>query len=82
AVALHEYVEHKAYQEILAALLEGYRTHRSFDSEAAKLIPLFLLVRSVMALGWVHQRPELGQGKYIPEMIEHACRHVRRFLDA
>jgi len=82
AVALHEYVEHKAYPEILAALLEGYRAHRSFDSEAAKLIPLFLLVRSVMALGWVHQRPELGKEKYIPEMIEHACRHVRRFLDA
>ena len=81
AVALHEYVEHKAYPEILAALLEGYREHRSFDSEAAKLIPLFLLVRSVMALGWIHQRPELGREKYIPEMIEHACRHIRHFLD-
>ena len=80
AVALHEYLEHKAYPEILASLLEGYRDHRPFDAEAEALIPLFLLVRSVMALGWIHQRPELGRDQYIPEMINDACRHARHFL--
>ena len=81
AVALHEYLEHKAYPEILAALLEGYRSHRPLDKEAEALIPLFLLVRSVMSLGWLHQRPELGREQYIPEMITNACRHTRHFLD-
>ena len=81
AVALHEYLEHEAYPEILAALLEGYRAHRSLDAAAEALIPLFLLVRSVMSLGWLHQRPELGREEYIPEMIENACRHTRYFLE-
>ena len=80
AVALHEYLQHKEFSLIVAALLDGYRNHRSFDSEAEALIPLFLLIRSLMGLGWIHQRPELGREKYIPKMIENACRHTEHFL--
>ena len=80
AVALNGHSGRKEFPAIVAALLKGYRSHRAFDAEAEALLPMFLLIRTLVLLGWIHQRPELGREKHIPRMIENACHHIERFL--
>ena len=42
------------------ALIRGYRSRRELADEDLALLPLFLLMRNLMVIGWVEQRPELG----------------------
>ncbi len=43
-----------------AAVIRGYRSRRTLADEDLALLPLFLLMRNLMVIGWVEQRPELG----------------------
>ena len=80
ATALHEYSGHKEYSAIVSALLKGYRNHRALDAEAEASLPMFLLIRTLVGLGWIHQRPELGREQHIPSKIEKACHHIEQFF--
>lgn len=82
AVALHSYRDHPKFEMIVKAFFNGYRKDRALDAESIALLPLFLLVRTLLNLSWIQQRPELGQERKIPAMIEEACKEVDRFLAA
>lgn len=82
AVALHSYRDHPKFEMIVKAFFNGYRKDRALDAESIALLPLFLLVRTLVNLSWIQQRPELGQEREIPAMIEEACKEVDRFLAA
>ena len=71
AVALHRYQSHPRFKALLDALLLGYRRRRPFAAEATRLLPLFLLVRSLASIGWSAARPEIPCGK------EHTLRLMR-----
>ena len=56
AVALHEFTQHARFDQLRAAFLAGYRQHRSLAEEDVALLPLFLLIRCMVEIGWFDSR--------------------------
>ena len=81
AVALRHYRAEPTFELIRDAVLRGYRSLRQLSNEAAGLIPTFILIRRLASIGWVMQRPELGQGLKRAE-VDELCRDLRSFLAA
>jgi Ser/Thr protein kinase RdoA (MazF antagonist) len=79
AVALYSYEGEPYYDTLRDALLTGYRDIRPFAAEDADLLPLFLLLRRLVILGWIWDRPELGYRDHLPEQIDAACSRVEAF---
>ncbi len=69
AVAIYHYQDSDNFPTIQAAIIEGYRKKRELTVEDVELLPVFLLLRNVAILGWVHGRPELDHGDRIPSIV-------------
>ena len=61
-----------------AGLLRGYRSGRPSCGHVLRQVPLFLLVRSLMLLRWMQDRPEAGYADDIPKFIDIALDQARR----
>ncbi|MEJ0015860.1 MAG: phosphotransferase [Acetobacteraceae bacterium] len=59
AVALVTHQEHPGFGVFRDACIAGYRSVRAIEDEALALVPMFLLIRGMVQMGWYHQRPEL-----------------------
>jgi Ser/Thr protein kinase RdoA (MazF antagonist) len=59
AVALVAHMGHRHFTAFQAATIAGYRSVRPIRDEDLALLPMFLLARRLVQLGWLHQRPEL-----------------------
>lgn len=81
AVALYEYRYRVNFTALRDALVRGYRNVRSLAQEVVDLLPVFFLIRSLVNLGWVNDRPELRYADWIPAQVHIACREARGFLD-
>jgi Ser/Thr protein kinase RdoA (MazF antagonist) len=68
AVSLGAYEARADFADLQAALLRGYRTRRALSAEAEALLPMFLLVRRLAVIGWLHQRPEIDPGPRLAEL--------------
>ena len=79
AVALFSYMEEPWFDAITEALLAGYRSVRGFDERALELLPLFLLIRALVMIGWIWDRPELGYHKRLARLIDDACERAEAF---
>jgi Ser/Thr protein kinase RdoA (MazF antagonist) len=62
------------------ALIDGYRSVRALPAEALDLLPLFLLIRRFVTLGWMHGRPELDHGDRVASLIAAACEGADSYL--
>jgi len=62
AVALYHFQGERGFDEVTAALVQGYRQVRPVSDETLARIPLFLLIRSLASIGWIAARPELDHG--------------------
>ena len=69
----------RTFEEIVGALVSGYRSVRPISEEALGLLPLFLLIRRLVSIGWAWDRPELGRRGRIPGMVEEACKKIAGF---
>ena len=78
-MALFELEQEPYFEEIVGALISGYRAVRPINQEALRLLPLFLLIRRLVSIGWVWDRPELGRRGRIPRMVEEACKKIAGF---
>jgi Ser/Thr protein kinase RdoA (MazF antagonist) len=58
ASALFEYTLAPDFEALRAALLDGYREHRPLPMKDVEMLPVFLLIRGMAIIGWIHQRPE------------------------
>jgi Ser/Thr protein kinase RdoA (MazF antagonist) len=56
AVGLHEFTQHPDFDTIRDALLEGYAAERTLDPDVVRLLPIFLLVRCLVEIGWFESR--------------------------
>ena len=63
AVALYHYRHDPRFGALRDALLLGYRRQRPLAVDAVRLLPLFLLIRSLAMIGWGAARPEFPHGK-------------------
>ena len=79
AVALYSYEDDPHFDDLCAALLAGYRAVRPFSAGDAELLPLFLLLRRLVHLSWMWDRPELGYRDSLPEQIDAACSRIEAF---
>jgi Ser/Thr protein kinase RdoA (MazF antagonist) len=82
AVALKDYREDPAFETYQAALIEGYRQLRHIDADTLSLIPLFLLIRTLNAIGWADARPELGHPEYVPRLAGYVDAEAEAVLQA
>ena len=77
AVAISYYQDSPYYDAIQQAIVAGYRTARPLSDQDVDLIPLFVLIRSMVSLGWIEQRPELDSSHKLPVLIERSCQQSR-----
>ncbi len=64
------------FDAIRSALLEGYREHRTLTEQEVDLLSVFLLVRGMAIIGWLHQRPDqAGFGHYqkVKRIVFEGC---------
>lgn len=54
-------VHHPDFGDLQAAVLEGYRRHRSLKQRDADRLSDFLLVRGMAVIGWFYQRPDQSE---------------------
>ena len=76
AVALDAYRKPPHFGVARDALIAGYRSERAISDVAIELLPMFLLIRSLALLGWLHERPEHNKGNRVRNLIESACRQA------
>jgi Ser/Thr protein kinase RdoA (MazF antagonist) len=76
AVALFYQQREPGFEALKAALLTGYRSVRDLCAQTESLIPMFLLIRGLAVIGWLHQRPEIDPTRFMDTMkarILSAC---------
>ena len=72
AVGLFSYQDHPRFSEMVDAVFEGYRKVRPLDAASAALLPLFLLVRTLALVGWLANRPEMTNERYVRWLVSKA----------
>ncbi|QIB64615.1 phosphotransferase enzyme family protein [Kineobactrum salinum] len=81
ATALYFEKDQPHYSDAFAALIEGYRRHRSLPDAQLARMPLFYAARSFTYLGWVHTRQETETAREMtPMLIEKACAVTDEYL--
>jgi Ser/Thr protein kinase RdoA (MazF antagonist) len=81
ATVLFTQMDEPDYAEIRAVLVAGYRSLRSLDEEDYARLPLFLLLRSLTYLSWMHSRHETESARErTPVVIARACAAARAYL--
>ncbi|MCZ0937439.1 MAG: phosphotransferase [Caldilineaceae bacterium] len=73
AVAISYYQDTPHFEVIRKAIIAGYLTERPLSQSDIELLPVFVLVRSMVSLGWIDQRPELDSSHKIPTLIRRSC---------
>lgn len=79
AVALFDEWGKTDFEAVQEALLEGYREHRPLSDRDISLLPMFLLIRGMALIGWVHQRPEHDEASWFKELRASICSECERF---
>lgn len=58
ASALIEYCGDQGFDDLKNGLLAGYQRIRPLAAQDLQMLPVFLLIRGMVTIGWFHQRPE------------------------
>lgn len=82
AVALQPVVDEPWFDDARRALIDGYRNVHPVSDDELNWLPMFITVRSLILVGWLDARPELGLGEQLPELIADAERDVEQFLSS
>lgn len=81
ATALYFQLDEPDYAELREALLAGYGSLRPLDEDGYERLPLFMLLRSLTYLSWVHTRHETETARELtPVVIARACATARAYL--
>jgi len=80
AVALTHQQTSPDFPGVRDAFLAGYREVRDLPEAEAAQLPQFLLVRDLVQLGWLHERPEIETGDWLPARIAQIRRRCEALL--
>ena len=72
ATPLFFHLGEDVFDDLLAALVQGYRKHRDISDEHLAYLPAFILARGLSYLGWLHSRRETETAKELAPMIIEA----------
>jgi Ser/Thr protein kinase RdoA (MazF antagonist) len=79
ATALFEERNHPDFVSLNASLLDGYQRHRPLGERDVRKLDLFLLIRGLALIGWLHQRPEHDEPQYFRELKDAICAECEEF---
>ncbi len=79
AVALVGYQDHADFVMFRDGFIAGYRSVRTISEADLALLPMFLLIRDMVQVGWFHQRPELPRAAVLPPFKERIFRKAAGF---
>jgi Ser/Thr protein kinase RdoA (MazF antagonist) len=79
AVALFGSMTSADYPALERAFVGGYRGTRAISDAALALVPMFLLIRGLAIIGWIHQRPELDRSQYMQSLKDQLCAQCEAF---
>jgi len=79
AVALVGYQDHADFALFRDGFIAGYRSVRTISDADLALLPMFLLIRDMVQVGWFHQRPELPRVDVLPSFKERIFRKAAGF---
>jgi len=80
AVALVAYQDHPDFAMFRDACIAGYRSVRTISDPDLALLPMFLLIRDMVQIGWFHQRPELPRAAVLPRLKERIFAKAAEFF--
>jgi Ser/Thr protein kinase RdoA (MazF antagonist) len=81
ATALYFYVDTPQYEAVRDALVAGYRSQRPLSDAHWGQLSLFLLLRSITYLSWVHTRRETETAQELTQMfVERTAELARHYL--
>ena len=73
ASALFDERNHPDFASLRASFLDGYQEHRPLGERDVRTLDLFLLIRGLALIGWLHQRPEHDEPEYFRELKDTIC---------
>ena len=79
AVALFASWTSPEFPGLERAFIRGYRGTRAIADEALALVRMFLLIRGMAIIGWIHQRPELDRARYMKSLKDLVCERCAAF---
>jgi Ser/Thr protein kinase RdoA (MazF antagonist) len=81
ATALFFHLGEPGFDDLLAAMIAGYREVRDLPPEFKEKLPLFLLLRGFSYLGWAHTRRETDTARELtPELVTGVTALAEDFL--
>ena len=83
ATILYFALDDPDFPALRQAVLEGYRSVRPLSARDEATLPLFLLVRGMSYLGWVHTRSETATARQqAPMLVARCCALCERYLES
>lgn len=82
AVALHAVSDEPWYDGCRAALLEGYRAAHPLEDDEEAVIDAFITMRTLMLVGWLDARRDLGMYEHFGELAVEATAAAESYLSA
>ncbi|HLZ82582.1 MAG TPA: phosphotransferase [Caulobacteraceae bacterium] len=79
AVALVFYQTHAHFPRFRDACLRGYSRVRPLPDDVVRLLPMFLLIRRLVQIGWLNARPELPERSDLAQRKHEIVARVRAF---
>lgn len=74
-------IKDPAYVEILNAWVEGYRSVTDLPDEQLSELPVFIMARCLVGLGWLHTRRETETAKLVTGVVvDLACDYAEALL--
>lgn len=81
ATALYFYLDTPQYEVVRDALVAGYRSERALTEVHLAQLPLFLMLRSITYLSWVHTRRETETARELtPMFVERTMNLAQHYL--
>ena len=82
AVALFDYRDNSQFSLLQDSLFEGYRKHRHLTDDSVSYVPLFLVIRALVLIGWFSDRPEHDDRSDIAGLYDYGVSALDQALAA
>ena len=73
AVILFAERDKPQFEQFRDAVIDGYRLQRELSERDLAMLPSFILIRALVLIGWVEQRPEVDNDGYFEQLRDMTC---------
>jgi len=80
ASALFDEKSHPDFASLRDAFLDGYQEYRPLEEREVRQLDLFLLIRGLSLIGWLHQRPEHDDLHFFRELKDTTCAACEKLM--